>query len=721
MANMFSKIIRSVFGNKSNDEVVSNNESSGTEKGKDFFDLMMSKEFVRLESAHQNQEIAFRRATESNRLVLGEILGQTFNVEKSSVLSMAVAYRQENVENDISEKIVEAPDDIWNFDVFSCILKNKTDEGHYTDGLYHETTLIVRTKIRNYILILSSLGGSKTVKYMRVSLLSPDNSSSDDGASFQTQNAPILLSFMLSYSETETDPDFQTYFDVEKSAVEKSQHGLELTELEQEYVYGKYEFQGYSYIGYGKWLFEKNRYYDAFSMLERIYNYMISQLNLTDNNMMSAFREICSIMGECLSKMNRKEEAICLIKQESLDISPKMILSYAKLGDPVAMNQLADWSNYVAQELSGDHENLLDEVKQLSVEVPVELSRYKKAFDEKLKLSPYYAEGITIGYVLSTFWGLNKRNLSPSMSIYDTNNNTFLERIDDVDLIFDYSLDTETSVNKVFVLSCSHAYYRTNDDEDKSILCHNAPIVISTHSIIGKDCTSSIRVDMVRHNFSNNDDKRNFVRVNVPLGLSFTIGMPYGLKYTSDKDSLLDALKKAKNLEDEKRYVEALKLSKWVVECASNNLKDEEGVKYESQDEILWWIYFEAGYIAGFCLMELGKAHTAAYYLEIATRSMNYMHIQEYINCLVNSRDPQALEMIEYVIQHSPKPDSEEELMPWGNHMAFLQRRKVYVLIDRKCYSEARALLSEMLSEPLFKDFAQNELNYLDAMERNNR
>ena len=80
MANMFSKIIRSVFGNKSNDEVVSNNESSGTEKGKDFFDLMMSKEFVRLESAHQNQEIAFRRATESNRLVLGEILGQTFNV-----------------------------------------------------------------------------------------------------------------------------------------------------------------------------------------------------------------------------------------------------------------------------------------------------------------------------------------------------------------------------------------------------------------------------------------------------------------------------------------------------------------------------------------------------------------------------------------------------------------------------------------------------------------
>lgn len=132
----------------------------------------------------------------------------------------------------------------------------------------------------------------------------------------------------------------------------------------------------------------------------------------------------------------------------------------------------------------------------------------KKAFDENLELSPSYTEGITIGYVLRTLWGLNKKNLSPCMFIYDTNNNRFLERIDEINLIFDYSLDTEKSVNKVFVLSCSHVHYKINEDEDKSILCHNAPIVIATHSITGNDCTSCIRIDMIRHNFSNNDDKR---------------------------------------------------------------------------------------------------------------------------------------------------------------------------------------------------------------------
>lgn len=598
MANMFSKIIRSVFGNKSSDNVIAKNDSSDNDDGKYYldFDLIEKKEFIHLESAYQNQEYVFRRATESNRLVLGEILEQVFNIEKSSILSMAVAYRLGDFGNDITEKILEAPNDIWNFDMFSCILKNKTDEGHYTKGLFHETTLIVRTKIRSCIFILSSLGGPDTVKYMRVSLLSPDNSSSDDGASLKTQNAPMLLSFILSYSETENNSDFQTYYDVEKSVKEKQQNGLELTELEQEYVHGQFEFQGYYYIGYGKWLFEQNRYYDTFSILERGFNYMNSQLDWNDKNKMSAFYDICTIMGVCLSKMDREDEASYYFKQGasglSLNEANTLALSYAKLGNPIAMEQMTNWLMLVAQKY-GDHQNWSEEVKQFSVDVPVELSRYKKAFDENLELSPSYTEGITIGYVLRTLWGLNKKNLSPCMFIYDTNNNRFLERIDEINLIFDYSLDTEKSVNKVFVLSCSHVHYKINEDEDKSILCHNAPIVIATHSITGNDCTSCIRIDMIRHNFSNNDDKRELVRVNSPLGISFSIGLPYGLNYASDKDSLLNAIRKAIDLVDEKRFVEALKLSKWVFECTSNSLKDKMGIKYESQDELLWEIFLK--------------------------------------------------------------------------------------------------------------------------------
>ena len=85
--------------------------------------------------------------------------------------------------------------------MFSCVLKNKTDEGHYTKGIFHETTLIVKSKDNNCILVLSSLGGPDTIKYMRVSVLSPDNSKEDDGTSLKTQNAPLIASFILSYSE----------------------------------------------------------------------------------------------------------------------------------------------------------------------------------------------------------------------------------------------------------------------------------------------------------------------------------------------------------------------------------------------------------------------------------------------------------------------------------------------------------------------------------------
>lgn len=718
------KIIRSIFGHRSSNDAIAKDDTNDNDARMHYLDfgLMEKEEFVYLESAYQNQEYVFRRSTESNRLVLGEILEKVFNLEESSILSMAVACRLEYCGNDTTENIVEVPNDIWNFDLFSCILKNKTEEGHYTKGMFHETTLIVKTKIRNYIFVLSSLGGSDVVTYMRVSLLSPDNSSEDDGASLKTQNAPMLLSFILSYSETESKSYFQSYFDVKKSAMEKHQNGLDLTELEQEYIYGQFEFRGYYYIGYGKWLFEQNRYYDTFSILERGFNYMNSQLDWNDNNKISTFYDICNIIGACLSKMDREDEASYYFKQGEPGLSLKgantLALSYAKLGNPIAMEQMIDWLTLVTQKY-GDQRNWSEEVKQFNVDVPIELSRYKKAYDEKLELSPSYIEGITIGYVLKTLWGLNKKNISPCMFIYDTSNNKFLERIDDIDLIFNYSLDTKTSANKVFVLSCSHAHYKINDDEDKSILCYNAPIVISTHSITGKDITSCIRVDMIRQNFSNNDEKREFVRVNVPLSVSFSIGLPLGLNYVSDKDSLLNAIRKAIDLVDEKRFIEALKLSKWVFECTSNSLKDKTGVKYESQDELLWEIFFEASYTVGFCFMELGKTHTAAYYLELASHSMNYEHIEEYINCLTNIQDSQALAVIEDVIQRSPKPNSKENIIEWNKHMAFLKRRKAFVLIDRKRYAEAKSLLSEMLNDPLCKEFAMNELNYLNTIERN--
>ena len=192
-----------------------------------------------------------------------------------------------------------------------------------------------------------------------------------------------------------------------------------------------------------------------------------------------------------------------------------------------------------------------------------------------------------------------------------------------------------------------------------------------------------MRIDLHRCNFSNNDDKRNFVRRNDPQSATFCIGNLEKFDFSTDNDSLLNAIRKAIELVDQRRMFEAYQLSKWVFECTSTKLKDENGIQFESKDELLWEIFFESSYQIGYTLMELGKIYTAAYYLEIASHSSSYRHVQEYINCLSNSKDPQALEVVEDVIKRSPKPESDEDMEEWNFHMAFLKRRKAYILIDK--------------------------------------
>ena len=377
---VFLNKIKGIFGNKSNDQVTSKNNTSDHDGHKIDMDFVFQRDFISLESAYQNQKYVFRRATENHRIALGELL-ESLQLDKSSLLSMAVAYRLGGYDDAEEQRVVKSPEDIWNFDLFSCILKRKVDEGHYTMGMFHETTLIVKAKKMNCILVLTSLGGSKTYKYMRVSVLAPDNSIEDDGRSEQTANAPFVTSFMLSYCETDDDPDYQTYLTVEASTIRKLEKRQDLNELEQEYIYGRFEFRDYYYIGYGKWMFEQNRYHDAFLVLERAYNFLKSHIDNSDSQEVKVFYDVCNIMGICLSKLNREEEASFYFRQGILGLAltePNgLALSHAKLGNPTAVDQMNDWLIQVAQKY-GDQNNWPEEVKLFSVEVPVELIHYKK-------------------------------------------------------------------------------------------------------------------------------------------------------------------------------------------------------------------------------------------------------------------------------------------------------------------------------------------------------
>ena len=704
-------------------------DTSQTEDGKEYFDFeqMHNQTLVHLESAFKNQAIKFRRATEKDRISLGEVVSGMFtDIKRSDVQSMAIMYRLSLLKNsEENQTILNDVDEIWNYDLFSCILKNKTEDGHYTQGLYHETTLVIRCVKKTVILALTSLGGVDTLKYMRVSLISPCSNEMDDGLSFmtaeetKTQNMPVFFSFILSYSEVEDNKELDYYEKVERSYNEKNDSHKELDEVEKEYDHGKYESRPQYYPGYGEWLFAQQRYYDAYFTLERTFKFAKSRFDELSEEWKSAYYMACNKMGQCLSIFNRNDEATYYFRQGAPDITIEMpnylALSTARIGDPLALWQMDNWLKLVSQKC-GNKENWNEDIKQFSVDVPKILFNYKKKMDQHFASHPNYNDIITIGYVLDRLFGVKQNNLAACMFIFDLASNLFLPRVDDLDKISKYRLNSDEAKNKVFVLSCTYAHYLSKEEVDKSILCVNAPIIISTHPVQVEKSNSVMRVDIVRCNFQNDDDKQEFVSINKPLTKTFCLGLSSNTIYSYNRDSLLEAVRKAIELRYERRFVECLKLAKWVFDCSLNMVKDNNGYSYESQDELLKDIFLESAFSVGYCLVELGNTAAASYYLELARHSMRYEYVQEYVNFLSITKDSQALEMVEEVMEQSPKPETEDGIDQWNYHMAFLKRRKAYILIDKKKFDEAERLLKEMKDDPLCKEFAEGELKYIEQL-----
>lgn len=625
-----------------------------------------------------------RRATAKNRLKLGEILWRLFpQMGESSLLSLAVAYRSGvSYQGATKEIVIDDASAIWDFDVFAPFVENKTGGEQLFPMLRcPEATLILKTKEQQIIISLNFFGRSGDDYYkVRATILLPSYSVKDDCRSdrAKSNSAPITDSLILSYGEVKDAMEFnecrfsEEYKKIEDSVNEKMRRNAridEYGELELAYVHAAREFTPREYANHGRWLFEQgHRNYDAYTTLERAFYYFQPRLYACDENLKSLFYSISNEIGICLSMLGREDEAWYYFRQ-----TDENGLRCDQVNQTLAHNRRK--TENTASSLCDDR--------------------------------------LTIGYALRELLGLKKINIAPCMFVYSTTDGSFLSRIEDQDTIVDYTLNDEKAKDRVFVLSCSHAHHLTGDEEDKSILCQNTPIIISTHAIQGKNSSSIMRVDIVRCNFYYDDDKRREdMPSNIPVTYSFTVGSNGGAIYTKNRQSLFKGLSEAWRMMDDRRYIEALKLSKWVFDC----IRNQQGEKTidELNDIGLRKTAYDAGYCIGYCLMELEKPTKASYYLEIASHAMNYLYVQEYINCLSNTKDLRALTVIEEVIKNSSRPTLLDGIKEWESHMAFLKRRKAYVLIDLGRIAEAKAHLMELLKDPLCKNFAEGELNYIN-------
>lgn len=126
-------------------------------------------------------------------------------------------------------------------------------------------------------------------------------------------------------------------------------------------------------------------------------------------------------------------------------------------------------------------------------------------------------------------------------------------------------------------------------------------------------------------------------------------------------------------------------------------------------------------YRLGYCYNELGLFKQAYYYLEQVFRTDSLEWNMEHVNALVNGSDWRAEMAInsekESMLQWLNEHEEHEMRDAVVDYMIFLDRRKVFIMIEQGRLEEAKSLLIEMVKYEAFEDYARQELRYIAELE----
>lgn len=641
-------------------------DADARQQKEDFADSIILKQFVYNESAFRFQPWKFRRATEDSRIGLGEVLSKVFDIDKSNVISMGIS--NYNLLSDETHTVLTNKEAIWNFDLFACVLKKQKD-GHYIAPVFYSTSLFIKTTVGNYVVSLTGYSGDDTEKYLRCSVMAMD--SNNNGVQYSTNlssskyaSKTRVHSFILAYSEPSDGSSLAQYDKILESMHQKHEANEPLDEVETQLVKGMYEFSYSYYIDYGEWLLSQNRYYDAYTQLHRAYTFLRNEY-FKDEQRLEAYQKVCSELFLCLGQMKRYDEASFFLRESVGKDNKQFDVLNTKMADDAPTPKGANNS-------------------------------------------------ITIGYALDLLFGVQEKNIASDVAVYDFESSSFITtKILNGKRMKDIVLNSDEARNKVFLLTRSFAESLTHDEEDQSILCYNAPLILATKDVKDDAGHQLTRVETMASNFESNDEKREPTEENVPEHYSFVVGQNGVRTFANSAKEGDKVMAYLEELQKSNRQIERCKLSKEYYNFLSAQIKKDGAEEISKFDA---WMS-DLNYTIGWTLADLGKQEKAEHYLFMACSSNLYTErVQEYVNCLTGLRSCKTLDYIDWALANSPKPDNEEFKEFWESHMAFLKRRKAYTLIDINRLDEAKVLLTEMLDDPLCHDFAVRELNYIESL-----
>lgn len=363
-------------------------------------------------------------------------------------------------------------------------------------------------------------------------------------------------------------------------------------------------------------------------------------------------------------------------------------------------------------------------------------------------------EKVTLGTLLNRTFDIRKEEVS-DMGIISNYFDKQLEIIHDCDKIWNYDLcEAILNINTQEDISYKHGEnvilaisYRkwgaSENDVDKSISRSNETIIIHLRGTGAGHNSWFISATILMPSPAYEKDKTYAKDRNSPKILEVSFAYDSSdpkdriTQYNYLKEDALEKIKQGK-------YDEITEEQTWLLDQLHINISTDYWWGNKVQKENRFWdaiIYFENVYKAlqdqwregtitdegkdyffktcfrlGYCYNELQLYEKALFYLAITYPVNNLDYKIEYINCLVNSKDFRAIYTIhdELVkISELNKEDITEHVIFYHN---FLRRRRAYTFIDMGKLDEAEEAFKEMLDEDANKDYALDELVYIQKL-----
>ena len=127
-------------------------------------------------------------------------------------------------------------------------------------------------------------------------------------------------------------------------------------------------------------------------------------------------------------------------------------------------------------------------------------------------------------------------------------------------------------------------------------------------------------------------------------------------------------------------------------------------------------VFYHCCYLIGFCYAEIKLYQKAYYYLSFVWPLDDITYSCEYINCLVHSKDPRAIQEIDDELERLDALKEEEFTEETFSYYCFLLRRRAYVLTDMHHLDEAEELLKKSVEAGDQTKLIQDELHYIQQL-----